>query len=78
MRHRGADHDALRSTVGAAARLTISEDGRGPRFVRTEETRQDKGEAGPERPPVRNSRRGVPGQPSESGALYEAGAERVQ
>jgi hypothetical protein len=34
MRHSGADHDALRSSIGAAARLTVREDGGGPRFVR--------------------------------------------
>src|SRR5262245_4492367 len=35
MRHEGNDIDALRSTIGAAARLTVSEEGnRPPRFKR--------------------------------------------
>jgi hypothetical protein len=34
MRHCGTNHDALRSTIGAAARLTVREDGGGPRFAR--------------------------------------------
>src|SRR6516165_2163007 len=33
MRHADADHDALRSSIGAAARLTVREDGT-PRFAR--------------------------------------------
>jgi hypothetical protein len=38
MRHAGADHDALASTVGAAAKLSVRESsaGDGPRFIRWE------------------------------------------
>jgi hypothetical protein len=33
MRHCGTNHDAVLSTIGAAARLTVREDGGGPRFA---------------------------------------------
>lgn len=32
MRHSGSDEDALKSTVGKAAEITVEESGRGPRF----------------------------------------------
>jgi hypothetical protein len=36
MRHAGSDVDALRATIGAAARLTVNEGEDAPRFVRWE------------------------------------------
>jgi hypothetical protein len=51
-----------------AARLTVKEDGRGPRFVVGAEASH----TGPERPPVRDPGREAPLQPSAPDALSQA------
>ncbi len=66
MRHAGAIHVALSSTVGKAAKLEVKEDTDGPRFVpfydRQQTRRNDS--------PVRFDEEAVPSQPSAPDALY--------
>jgi hypothetical protein len=67
MRHAGSEHDALRSTVGKAAKLTVKETANGPKFRRWRAQ-----ETGPDRPPIAWCGDKVPLQPPAPDALYEA------
>ena len=65
MRHAGNSTDALTATIGAAARLTVEEGDREPRFRLWKPFR-----AGAVKPPMRPSGpAGVRGQPGSFGAL---------
>ena len=69
MRHAGSEHDALRATVGRAARLTVEAGKDGcPRFARWRKAVGDAGNS----PPVRRSGLEVRRQPSAPDALYGA------
>ena len=69
MRHEGADHAALRSTVGKAVRLTVEAGKDGvPRFARFRKGREHIGEG----PPIAFCGDPVPLQPSAPASLYEA------
>jgi len=68
MRHAGAIHVALSSTVGKAAKLEVKDDINGPRFVPFYERRQDRRNDSP----VRFDEGVVPRQPPAPDALYGA------
>ncbi len=56
MRHDGSPHDALRSTVGAAAKLTVvDDDGGKPIFKKWSPSPYDIGAASPVPPPMRQN-----------------------
>ena len=71
MRHAGSPHDALRSTVGGAAALTVEEGEKvGPRFVRWKAFSRSDVQA-----PVRSNARPVAGSGPSGERLPDGGAE---
>jgi hypothetical protein len=59
-RHAGSNRDALRSTVGTAAGLTVADEGRGrPIFRQWAPSPYDKGKALPVTPPMRQNAEGA-------------------
>jgi hypothetical protein len=71
MRHAGSDHDALKASVGVAAKLTVNESsGNGtPRFVPWRPMPSRPSAAGP---PMRGKAEEAPGQPSGEDASLRA------
>jgi hypothetical protein len=70
MRHLGDSTDALTATIGAAARLTVEEGDREPRFRPWKPF-----QAGAVKPPMRpNGPAGVEGQPGSFSALVGSGS----
>jgi hypothetical protein len=66
MRHRGADHDALRARLGTAARLTVEESAHGPVF----RSYREASPSAVDRPPVASRTAVGVRQPAEVARAY--------